>query len=146
MSGLIVVGVDGSESSIDALRWAADQARLTGASIEVVATWEYPSSFGWAPAWPPDWDPGGDAQKALTQVVDEVFGSDSGLDVRQEVIEGHAAPALVHASEKADLLVVGSRGHGEFAGMLIGSVSEFCATHASCPVVIFRTRDADEGK
>jgi nucleotide-binding universal stress UspA family protein len=146
MSGLIVVGVDGSESSIDALRWAGDQARLTGASVKVVATWEYPSSFGWAPAWPPDWDPGGDAQKALAQVVDEIFGSDSGLDVRQEVIEGPPAPALVHASEKADLLVVGSRGHGEFAGMLLGSVSEFCATHASCPVVIFRSHDADKGK
>jgi nucleotide-binding universal stress UspA family protein len=144
MSGLIVVGVDGSESSIDALRWAAGQARLTGASVEVVTTWEYPNSFGWAPAWPPDWDPGGDAQKALAQVVDEVFGSGSGLDVRQVVIEGHPAPALVHASEKAELLVVGSRGHGEFAGLMLGSVSEHCATHASCPVVIFRTRDADE--
>jgi nucleotide-binding universal stress UspA family protein len=146
MSGLIVVGVDGSESSLDALRWAAAQARLTGASLEVIATWEYPNSFGWAPAWPPDWDPGGDAQKALAQAVDEALGTNPEIDVRQVVLEGHPAPALVHASENADLLVVGSRGHGEFAGMLIGSVSEHCATHATCPVVIFRNRDHDKAK
>jgi nucleotide-binding universal stress UspA family protein len=143
MSGLIVVGVDGSESSLEALRWAANQARLTDASLEVVTTWEYPNSFGWAPAWPPDWDPGGDAGKALAQVVDAVFGNDPDIAVRQVVTEGHPAPILVHASERADLLVVGSRGHGEFAGMLIGSVSEHCATHASCVVVIVRGHHGD---
>lgn len=141
MSGLIVVGVDGSESSIDALRWAADQARLTGASLEVVTTWEYPNSFGWAPAWPTDWDPGGDATKALAKVVEEVLGKSSDIAVRQVVLEGHPAPALVQAAEKADLLVVGSRGHGEFAGMLLGSVSEHCATHSPGPVVIVRRND-----
>jgi nucleotide-binding universal stress UspA family protein len=138
MSGVIVVGVDGSKPSLDALRWAANQARLTGATLEVTTTWEFPTSFGWAPAWPPDWDPSGDARKALAQVVDEVLGSDPGFEVRQVVLEGSPALSLIHAGEKADLLVVGSRGHGEFAGMWLGSVSEHCATHAPCPVVIVR--------
>ena len=143
MSALIVVGVDGSESSIDALKWAANQARITDASLEVVTTWEYPNSFGWAPAWPPDWDPGGDATKALAKVLEEVLGTKPDIEVRQVVLEGHAAPALVQRAESADLLVVGSRGHGEFAGMLLGSVSEHCATHSPCPVVIIRRRNQD---
>ena len=146
MSGLIVVGVDGSESSIEALRWAADQARLVGASLEVLTTWEYPNSFGWAPAWPPDWDPGGEAGKALEEVVSEVLGTEPDIEVRQVVLEGHPAPALVRAAKGADMLVVGSRGHGEFAGMLIGSVSEHCATHAPCVVVIVRPHHRDKGQ
>ena len=140
MSGLIVVGVDGSKPSLGALRWAANQARLTGASLEVIATWEYPTSLGWAPAWPPDWDPGEDARKALAEVVAEVLGPQTDIDVRQVVLEGHAALALVSAAAKADLLVVGSRGHGAFAGMLLGSVSEHSATHSPCPVVIVHNR------
>jgi len=138
MSGLIVVGVDGSEPSIEALKWAAHQARLTGAALEVIATWEYPTSLGWSPAWPPDWDPAGVATKALGEVIEKVLGRDADLEIRQRVIEGNAAPALVSAARHADLLVVGSRGHGAFAGMLLGSVSEHCATHSPCPVVIIR--------
>ncbi len=144
MSGLIVVGVDGSDSSLEALRWAANQARLTGAALEVLATWEYPTSLGWAPAWPPDWDPEGDARKALAEVVEKVLGPHTDIEVRQVVTEGHAALALVNAAEHADLLVVGSRGHGAFAGMLLGSVSEHCATHSPCPVVIVRHGHEDE--
>ena len=72
-----------------------------------------------------------------------MIGKDPDIEVRQVVAEGHPAPILVKASEKADLLVVGSRGHGEFAGMLIGSVSEHCATHASCVVVIVRGHHAE---
>jgi nucleotide-binding universal stress UspA family protein len=144
MSDLIIVGVDGSEASLDALSWAINQARLTGASLEILATWEYPNSFGWAPAWPPDWDPGGDAKKALSQVVEEMLGPNPDIDVRQVVVEGHAAPALVHAAKRANLLVVGSRGHGEFAGMLLGSVGEHCSTHSPCPVVIVRGYSRDK--
>ncbi|MGO9341543.1 MAG: universal stress protein [Acidimicrobiales bacterium] len=141
MSGVVVVGVDGSKPSIDALNWAANQARLTGASLEVITTWEYPTSLGWAPAWPPDWDPGGDAGKALAEVVQNALGPDPDIEVRQVVSEGHAAVALMSAAEHADLLVIGSRGHGAFAGMLLGSVSEHCATHSPCPVVIIHHRN-----
>lgn len=136
--GRIVVGVDGSEASKTALRWAANQARLTGARLVVVAAWEYPTSFGWAPAYPADWDPEADARTALTEVVDQVLGQQRPDGVELDVAEGHPAPILVEASQGAELLVVGSRGHGAFAGMVLGSVSEHCVAHARCPVVVVR--------
>ncbi len=138
MSASIVVGVDGSKPSLEALRWAAQQARLTGASLDVVAAWHFPASLGWAPAWGPEWDPAGEAAEALGKVVDRVLGSTDGLEVRQQVVEGHPAPVLLERAEQADLLVVGCRGRGEFAGMVLGSVSAYCAAHAPCPVVIVR--------
>jgi len=142
MGGLIVVGVDGSQSSIDALRWAAGQAKLTGAALEVVAAWEYPTSFGWLPPWPTDYDAEKEAYRALDEIVRPVLADHPGLEIRQTVMEGHPAPVLVKAAEAADLLVVGSRGHGAFAGMLLGSVSEHCASHAACPVVVVRHRQS----
>ncbi len=138
MSSSIVVGVDGSKPSLEALRWAAAQARLTGASLHVVAAWHFPASLGWAPAWGPGWDPAAEAAGALEKVVESVLGSAGGLEVHQKVMEGHPAPVLLQLAEQADLLVVGSRGRGEFAGLLLGSVSGHCATHSPCPVVIVR--------
>jgi nucleotide-binding universal stress UspA family protein len=143
--GLIVVGVDGSDSSVDALRWAAAQAKLTNSALEVMATWAYPASYGWAPAWPEDWDPQKETERALTDVVEGAIGSSPGIQVRQLVVEGHAAQVLVKASRDADLLVVGSRGHGAFTGMLLGSVSEYLATHCLCPVVIMHRKHDDQG-
>jgi len=134
----IVVGVDGSPSSIRALRWAAEQARRTGDRLVVVTTWEFPTTYGWVPPYPPDFDPGGDARRLLESTVAEVLGEDPGVDVELVVEEGHAAPVLVQQAKGADLLVVGSRGHGGFTGMLLGSVSEHCVHHASCPVIVIR--------
>jgi nucleotide-binding universal stress UspA family protein len=141
---VIVVGVDGSDSSIDALGWATAQAKLIGASLRVVSIWHYPVSLGWAPAWPDDWDPASEAKAALAGVVERELGKEPGIDVEQEVLEGHPAEVLVAMTEhdKTELLVLGSRGHGAFTGMLIGSTSEYCASHAQCPVVIVRHRDA----
>jgi nucleotide-binding universal stress UspA family protein len=136
----IVVGVDGSPSSCQALRWAANQARLSGALVEVLTSWEFPTTYGWVPPYPPDFDPAGDAKRSLEQTVADVLGDDPGIDVELVVVEGHAAPALVEAAEGASLLVVGSRGHGGFAGMLLGSVSEHCVHHAPCPVTVVRDR------
>jgi nucleotide-binding universal stress UspA family protein len=138
MSNVIVVGVDGSESSIEALRWAVGQAKLTGASLDVVTAWEYPVSYGWTVPWPGDFNPEKEAQDVLAQIIRRELGSDSGLEVQETVVEGHPAPALLEAAKKASLLVVGSRGHGAFAGMMLGSVSEHCASHSSCPVVVVR--------
>ncbi len=140
-SPTIVVGVDGSESSKRALRWAADQAKLTGAQLKVVTTWEYPPTLGWAPPYPSDFDPEQDARKALQETVDSVLGADPGVAVEISVTEGHPAYVLVQAAGEAALLVVGSRGHGAFAGMLLGSVSEYCAAHSPCPVVVVRHPD-----
>jgi nucleotide-binding universal stress UspA family protein len=143
---VIVVGVDGSDSSVDALKWAAGQAKLIGASLRVVSVWHYPVSLGWAPAWPDDWDPGAEAKKALAAVVERELGADPGVSVEQEVLEGHPAEVLVAFTEqnRIELLVLGSRGHGAFTGMLIGSTSEFSASHAHCPVVIVRHQDQDK--
>ena len=132
------MAVDGSPSSKEALRWAARQAKLTGAEIEAVTAWEYPTSFGWVPPYPADFDPGAEATKVQNGMIDEVLGKSPDTPLRRTVLEGHAAPALVEASKDAALLVVGSRGHGEFVGMLIGSVSEFCVTNAHCPVLVMR--------
>jgi nucleotide-binding universal stress UspA family protein len=137
-SDVILVGVDGSGSSIDALHWAARQATLTGAQLQVVAAWHYPVSLGWAPAWPDDWDPAAEAATGLKAVVDRELAGYEGLKVTQKVVEGHPAEILVALAHEAVLLVVGSRGHGAFTGMLLGSVSEHCAAAASCPVVVVR--------
>jgi nucleotide-binding universal stress UspA family protein len=134
----IVVGVDGSESSRHALRWAARQAQFTGARLEVIATWELPTSFGWVPPYPEDFNPAADAQKAADDEVAGALGDHPGLDVQVTVVEGHPAPTLVQASRGADLLVLGSRGHGEFAGMLLGSVSQHLVSTSHCPVLVWR--------
>jgi nucleotide-binding universal stress UspA family protein len=135
--GRIVVGVDGSRHSLDALRWAAHFAVIFGARLDAVASWEYPQSFGWA-AIAPEWDPGRDMAKVLDDAVRAVFGDQppAGLKLELQVQEGGAAKVLLSASEGADMLIVGSRGHGGFAGLLLGSVSANVAEHASCPVFI----------
>jgi nucleotide-binding universal stress UspA family protein len=137
----IVVGIDGSDCSLKALEWAAEQARLTGCPLRAVITWEWPITYGYPVVWPDDVSIEADAGCLLEESVEKVPGADSTSRVELVVVEGHAAPVLCGESESASLVVVGSRGHGEFAGMLLGSVSEFLATHAACPVVIVRHDD-----
>jgi nucleotide-binding universal stress UspA family protein len=136
----IVVGVDGSPSSMAAVEWAAHQAELTGAVLEVLMTWEWPVSFGWSLPIPSDYSPGHDSETLLRTLLEPVEKAHPGVSIQATAIEGHPAPILVKASHGADLLVVGSRGHGEFAGMLLGSVSEHCVSNARCPVVVLRDR------
>jgi nucleotide-binding universal stress UspA family protein len=134
----IVVGVDGSKASLAALDWALRQARLTGAHLHAVTTWEFPTNYGWAIPLPDDMDFAADARTILDNAIDTAVAAAPGaeVEVTKSVIEGHAALVLAHVAEGASMLVVGSRGHGEFAGMLLGSVSEYLATHAPCPVLI----------
>jgi len=134
----IVVGVDGSESSRHALRWAARQAQFTGASLEVVITWELPTTFGWVPPYPSDFNPAGDAQQAADEEVSSALRDYPDVVAQTTVVEGHPAPTLVQASRGAELLVLGSRGHGEFAGMLLGSVTQHLVTNSHCPVLVWR--------
>ncbi|MFR9729752.1 universal stress protein [Saccharopolyspora sp. MS10] len=133
---VIVVGVDGSEPSRAALRWALRQARLTGARVRAVAAWEYPAFYSWegGPMPPDDFQDA--ARRNLDEAVDEVAGAAAGVE--RSVVQGHSAQALLEAASGADLLVVGSRGHGSFYRTLLGSVSQRCAVHAKCPVVIVR--------
>ncbi len=137
----IVVGTDGSPSSTKAVEWAAHQAELTGAVLEVLMTWEWPASYGWSLPVPSEYDPAQDAEQALEKTLEPVRKAYPTVTFQSTVLEGHPAPLLVKASRGADLLVVGSRGHGEFAGMLLGSVSEHCVTNAHCPVLVFRAEE-----
>jgi nucleotide-binding universal stress UspA family protein len=133
----IVVGVDGSDSSLAALRWAVRQAELTGTPLEIVSAWKWPVSYSdWETAGPPDYDPADEARRQLDKAVSAVLTPRDVIEVRRSVIEGHAAPVLEALSKTADLVVVGSDGHGELVGMLLGSVSEHCVTHCHCPVVV----------
>jgi nucleotide-binding universal stress UspA family protein len=137
-TGRIVVGIDGSEAATDALRWGARQAALTGSPLEVIMTWEWPASLGWSVPVPDDYDPESDVRQTLDAAVDAALADHPEITVERRVVNGHPAPVLVDASKGADLLVIGSRGHGEFVGMLLGSVSEFCTTNAHCPVLVHR--------
>lgn len=133
-----VVGVDGSDTSIAALRWACRQAERTGARVEAMIAWQWPIGFGAAIPVASGYDPGGDARTLLDQVLSEVSGEFPSVPLAGRAVEGHPSEVLVEASRHADLLVVGSRGRGEVAGLLLGSVSQYCATHATSPVVVFR--------
>jgi nucleotide-binding universal stress UspA family protein len=138
----IVVGVDGSESSLRALEWAIRQAELTDASVSVVAAWHLPATWGWGVPVPPVDMPEQDMEEVVERALEPVRAQHPDVPIESRVIDGHPAPVLVKASREADLLVVGSRGHGEFAGMLLGSVSEHCVSNAHCPVLVFRDGDS----
>lgn len=134
--GRIVVGVDGSPCSIDALKWAANQAELTGAAVDAVMSWEYPTQYGMEfGVFDVDWETG--AREALKTALNQAFGPNVGK-INGRVFRGRPAEVLVTAAEGADLLVVGSRGHGAMAGMFLGSVSEYVVAHAPCPVLVTR--------
>ena len=131
----VVVGVDGSEESRLALRWAFEYSQMSGAPLEAVIAWKIPASYGWPTSYD-DVDLEKRAQETLQETVRDVLGESA--PVTRRLAHGHPAIALVAASEHAQLLVVGSRGHGAFTGMLLGSVSQHCVQHAHCPVVVIR--------
>lgn len=133
-----MVGVDGSPSSREALRWAVRQAALTGSVVDAVIAWRDPSGYGGYGWLIEDAGYRDLAAKTLGETVDGIVTAGSGVTVRQHVVEGHPARVLLDAAQGAGLLVVGSRGHGGFTGMLLGSVSQHCVQHAPCPVVVIR--------
>jgi nucleotide-binding universal stress UspA family protein len=140
--GRIVVGVDGSTGSMAALGWAVDEARLRGTSLHVVMTWEMPQTYGSPSIIGMGMDPSLDAKAVLAEAADneaarlahDVVPDD--VPTVWEVMQGPPGWKLTEASEGADLLVVGSRGHGGFVGTLLGSVSQHVVTHAVCAVVV----------
>jgi len=137
--GVILVGVDGSPESKDALRWAARQAELTGAPLRAAMAWHVPlAGYGMSIPGSMLGEATRDARALLDSVVDEVVGPAPEIAVEKVILEGQPSPSLVKESKSAGLLVVGSRGHGAFAGMLLGSVSQHCVSHAHCPVVVVR--------
>lgn len=141
-AGRIVVGVDGSDASKLALRWAARQAQLTGGVVEAVTAWNIPHFYGarpWLPASSTDQGAlESRARAELTEAVEETLGSPPPVEVRIVARYGTAAAVLIDASHDAALLVVGSRGLGGFSGLLLGSVAQHCTRHATCPVLVIR--------
>jgi nucleotide-binding universal stress UspA family protein len=139
----VVVGVDGSPESVEALRWAGRYAAATGATISAVHAWHYPAA-GPVPAGRPPQAVTDQVkaimQKTLDEALTEAYGTTKPDKVSTKLAYGHPAMVLVDESASADLLVVGHRGHGAFHGMLLGSVSIHCVTTASCPVVVVRTK------
>jgi nucleotide-binding universal stress UspA family protein len=151
--GVIVVGVDHSAGAKAALRFALEEARLRQATLRVVHAWQfgYIGATGLEGALPAvggeleDFRRG--AEAALEATLRDVGADKDGVAIERRVDQGTAAAVLVEESRGADLLVVGSRGHGGFAQLLLGSVSQQCAQHAFCPVVIVRgsAKNVNEG-
>jgi len=142
--GLIVVGVDGSTDSLDALVWAVGQAALTGAGVQAVIAWDYPPLSGVDPKNAHvDWR--SKAQETINARLARVMGTDS-VNVSLAVIAGHPAEVLLDASVGAELLVVGKRSHGGFPERPSRSVRQHLVTYATCPVLVMcHASDAPAG-
>ena len=146
MGSNIVVGVDGSEASLAALREALDEARMRGASLHVVMAWQL------------SWSEIAIESPAVVQRVVEHnarilegalssidHGRSAGVDVSSDLINGHPATALLDAAADASLVVVGTRGTSRIPGTVIGSVAHAVIHHARCPVLVVPARGADSG-
>jgi nucleotide-binding universal stress UspA family protein len=139
---VIVVGVDGSDCSHSALRFALEEARIRKAKLHIVVAWHVPLpayGAGWAPP-PPNLaeDSEAAASDVLTAALELVKESAASVKIEPVVREGQPAQILIEEAAKAELLVIGSRGRGGFRDLLLGSVSQQCAHHAHCPVTIVR--------
>ena len=137
----IVVGVDGSQSSRKALAWAAAEAADHGADLVVLNVWEHTllppaGNVTVSERYVPE--PSQRTTEDLLQVIKEELGEDPPVPVQPRVKQGSAAKLLIDEATHADLLVVGSRGHGGFAGLVLGSVSQHVAAYAECPVAVVR--------
>jgi nucleotide-binding universal stress UspA family protein len=139
----ILVGIDGSESSVKALRHAARLAAALELPLEAVAVWQkahsmydfYQSETGWTPEK--------DIEKLLTDATEAAFGPDRPANYTQTALQGIPTRTLIRYSADAEMLVLGSRGHGGFTGLLLGSVSSALVAHARCPVLIVHNTDQD---
>jgi nucleotide-binding universal stress UspA family protein len=138
----VVVGWDGSAGAEKALAYAAEEARLRGAELVVVHAWQRPvpfveaGAFGAVPVAVSDAYDHDALEKAHQDTLDKAREFCGDVDVHLVLTERHPVDALISESGDADLLVVGSRGRGDFAALLLGSVSHQCAHHARCPVTI----------
>lgn len=132
----VIVGIDGAEDSVRALRWASNYARTVGAPLHVLSAFEIPTQFG--PYGMAGWENPEDLEKRAHGVLSDTVRStlDEDVPVVEHVVRSHPAHALVEMSEQAQLIVMGSRGRGGFTGLLLGSVSQYVVAHARCPVVV----------
>ena len=132
--GRIVVGVDGSDPSLRALAKAVSLAGFLSTTVQIVTTWKYFAAY--ADVSISEWSPEKDATEIMNGALGQQFGPILPGWVSISTLEGNAAQRLIDASEGAEMLVVGSRGHGGVVGLLLGSVSSACAEKAHCPVLV----------
>lgn len=144
--GRVVVGVDGSEPSREALRWAHDYARMRSWELHAIHVWTYPSAYSIAGEFQVP-EPGieDDARALLAAVVEEELGADALPHVHLDAQLGQAASVLADVAIGADLLVVGDSGAGLLSRLVLGSTSSYLVHHAPCPVVVVRARRGPDG-
>ena len=144
---MIVVGIDHSDGAKAALRFALEEARLRRAKLRAVHAWkfDYLEAPGLMRTLPPgEYETLHSAAEAALDATFKEVGNAKDVEIERRVVQGAPAGVLVEESRGADLLVVGSRGLGGFAQLLLGSVSQQCAHHAKCPVVVVRPRSDRE--
>jgi nucleotide-binding universal stress UspA family protein len=129
----VVVGVDGSDHSLKALKEAQRYAEMLNAKVEAVTAWQYPAALE---TYSVDWDPRQVAEEILDEALAKAFPQGTATGLQRTVSLGHPAQVLLDYSDSAELLVVGCRGRGGFAGLLLGSVSSAVAAHATCSVLV----------
>ncbi|GIJ13002.1 universal stress protein [Micromonospora andamanensis] len=149
--GEILVGYDGSPDAAAAVEWALDQARRDGRPVRLAYVFEWLTVAGWVgPGVTPGMWPDEQARQQVEELVGKAAADAAtahpGLDVRGEVLDGPPALILEEASTQAGLLVLGSRGHGGFAGLLAGSTAVSVTAHAHCPVVVVRRRPTESDR
>ena len=143
----ILCGVDGSEGAQHALRWAVAEAARRDATLVLVHAWELPPVVAYPFAAGPMFETAAiedAAQRVMRAAVSDVRAIDADVMVESAVVHGAPATVLLQAAEKADLVVVGSRGRGGFTGLLLGSVSQQVVHHSPCPVVVVPSPPADD--
>ncbi len=136
----VVVGVDGSQPSLADLEWGTFVANATASLLEVITVWEPTTAFGLVgEGWgvlPSEGDPDAATHQTLDLALTSVFSDQQPAWCQSRVIRGNPAQVMLELSADARMLVVGSRGHGGFAGLLLGSISAACTEHATCPVLV----------
>jgi nucleotide-binding universal stress UspA family protein len=137
----IIVGVDGSAASVEALRLGSRLAAALGMPLEAWGCWEYPGYEGYLATGVEGF--GHEAEENLETALTEAFGPNRPGHVTAKIIHASARAALIEGSKGAAMVVVGSRGHGGFAGLLLGSVSAACVAHAHCPVLVVHSPKAE---
>jgi nucleotide-binding universal stress UspA family protein len=138
--GTIVAGVDGSEHAEAALRFAAEEASLRSALLLVISAWEIPLTLSPMGAYPAESFDGfrDSAESVIRAAVARVKELQPHVPCQGKAVSGHPAEVILREAEDADMIVVGSRGHGGFASLLLGSVTQHLVHHARCPVVVVR--------
>jgi nucleotide-binding universal stress UspA family protein len=142
VAGGVLVGHDGSERAQEAVQWAGRLAVRTGYPLHVLRAWKLttaPRPATWSPGYVPPMEDSEKAVQAELEAHVTSAGLDPAVSVTCHVAHGSPARVLIESAAHADLLVVGARGHGGFAGLVLGSVSDQCVRHAPCPVTVVRS-------